>query len=321
MNSAAAVSTRGRTCGMSSTSTISEQDFTTPDRSKAKALALAAVTGSHPEEKKQVDILNRVNGNTRNTQSSAALVTPLDAFSTAVARKEAAAAVLAASKLDINNKQVRFDGKNNKNTKEDAIETTTLCTAELDEGDSSSSSTFSPSSASKRGLVSRRGGRCGSPGRIHLQPPPSAGAKEAVDAVAAAVMEFKTFRSPGRNYNNSNCENNNENREGSSSGDTVPSLCSSNSTDRKESNNRDNKNSSSIVTTTTNTTATIKGSLSQQHARRQHNPQSKAKPTSVSLLKKTTMASFSTAASIHKKSSSASFSPVPTSSITGHKVS
>jgi len=142
-----------------------------------------------------------------------------------------------------------------------------------------------------------------------------------VDAVAAAaVLEFKTFRSPGRKNNNKNCENNNENREGSSRGDTVPSLCSTKSTDRKESDNRGNKNSSSTVTTANATTST-KRPLSQQHARLQHNPQSKAKPTSVSLPKKTTMASFSTSAPIHKKSSSVSFSPVPTSSITGHKYS
>lgn len=57
------------------------------------------------------------------------------------------------------------------------------------------------SSSSQRGLVSRRGGRCGSPGRIASKPP---GGQE-------PVLEFKTFRSPPRKRD----EN-----------DTVPSLCS-----------------------------------------------------------------------------------------------
>jgi hypothetical protein len=57
------------------------------------------------------------------------------------------------------------------------------------------------SSSSQRGLVSRRGGRCGSPGRIASKP---LGGQE-------PVLEFKTFRSPPRKRD----EN-----------DTVPSLCS-----------------------------------------------------------------------------------------------
>ena len=57
------------------------------------------------------------------------------------------------------------------------------------------------SSSSQRGLVSRRGGRCGSPGRIASKPP---GGQE-------PVLEFKTFRSPPRKRGDN---------------DTVPSLCS-----------------------------------------------------------------------------------------------
>jgi hypothetical protein len=57
------------------------------------------------------------------------------------------------------------------------------------------------SSSSQRGLVSRRGGRCVSPGRTASKPP---GGQD-------PILEFKTFRSPPRKRD----EN-----------DTVPSLCS-----------------------------------------------------------------------------------------------
>jgi len=50
MNGTAAFSS-GSTAAMSGT--ISEQDFTTPDRSSAKTLSAVSVTGMHPEEKKR----------------------------------------------------------------------------------------------------------------------------------------------------------------------------------------------------------------------------------------------------------------------------
>eukprot|EP00536_Pseudo-nitzschia_multiseries_P015413 jgi/Psemu1/42459/gm1.42459_g len=300
MNSTATVSTRSRPGGMSST--MSEQDFKTPDRSTTKALASAAVTGGHPEEKKE-DVLNSANGNTINTRSSATLVTPLDAFSTAAARKEAAAAAASVESLD--NKQVRFDANNNKistSTQSVAVEGTALCTVGSDEADSSPT-------GNQRGLVSRRGGRCGSPGRRNLLPPSSTGAKDAVDA-AAAVLEFKTFRSPKRN---SNRDNEDDNQGENSSGNTVPSLCSSISTERKESDNRDTN------VFATNPTAIIKGSTSHQHGRRQQSQQSKSKPTAVSLPKKTTMASFSSNGTSHKKTNSVTFSPVPMAKMNGDR--
>ncbi|VEU37667.1 unnamed protein product [Pseudo-nitzschia multistriata] len=229
MNSTATVSTRARPDAMSGT--MSEQDFQTPDRSTTKALSSVPVTG-HPEEKKD-DTISDGNINTRNVQSSATMVTPLDAFSTAAARKEASAA--AAAHLD--NKQVRFDStngsKNNSSAKAKAIEATTHSTAGSDEGDSSSSSTSSPSSG-KRGLVSRRGGRCASPGRRSLLPSSSNGVKE------SPALEFQTFLTPART-SSSNRNKEKKSEEESSSGETIPSHFSANSTDRKES-DRENKN-------------------------------------------------------------------------------
>eukprot|EP00531_Pseudo-nitzschia_arenysensis_P001046 CAMPEP_0116135648 /NCGR_PEP_ID=MMETSP0329-20121206/11301_1 /TAXON_ID=697910 /ORGANISM="Pseudo-nitzschia arenysensis, Strain B593" /LENGTH=913 /DNA_ID=CAMNT_0003630459 /DNA_START=373 /DNA_END=3114 /DNA_ORIENTATION=- len=165
---------------------ISEQDFKTPDRTTAKVLSSAAGTGSHTEEKKE-DALTSNCSSMNGNRPSAKLVTPPDSFSTAAAN------------------EVRFDGKNGNDK---GIEAKTLCSVGSDGGDSTSS-TSSPT-ASQRGLVSRRGGRCGSPSRRNLLPPPSTGAKpskEAADA-AAAVLEFKTFRSPERKQNeNENIDN------------------------------------------------------------------------------------------------------------------
>ena len=190
MSGTAAVSTRA-TAAM--TSTISEQDFKTPDRSTAKTLSSAAGTGSHPEEKKEDALTSNCNA-MNNTRPSATLVTPPDSFSTAAAN------------------DVRFDGKNGNNNNNTGIEAKTLCSVGSDGG--YSSSTSSPT-ASQRGLVSRRGGRCGSPGRRNFVPSPSTEAKpskEAADA-AAAVLEFKTLRSPERKQNeneNSNSISNND---------------------------------------------------------------------------------------------------------------
>jgi hypothetical protein len=69
----------------------------------------------------------------------------------------------------------------------------------------------SPSSTgSQRGLVSRRGGRCASPGRITNK---QKATKE------STILEFKTYRSPTRKREDS---------------DNVPSLCSASSAENKE---------------------------------------------------------------------------------------
>jgi hypothetical protein len=264
MSGTAAVSSRATTAEMSST--ISEQDFKTPDRSTAKALSSAVVTGSHPEEKKEDALTN--NCITMNNNRSSTLVTPPDSFSTGSA------------------KEVRFDNNNCNNKNGTGIEAKTLCAVGSDEGDSSSTS-----SPTQRGLVSRRGGRCGSPGRS-LLPPPSTGAKpskEAADA-AAAVLEFKTFRSPERKQN--------ENENSHSHDDSLVSV------DRKK---VDDAN-----------TLTIKGTSLQQreqHVAQLHRrqPQPKQKPS-----KKVTSKNASISS---KKSSNVTFSPVPTPRINCDKVS
>ena len=109
------------------------------------------------------------------------------------------------------NKQVRFDG-DSEDAKKESL------------NDSPSSST-----SSQRGLVSRRGGRCTSPGRMSSKVP---SAKE-------TVLEFKTYRSPSR-----------VKREES---DTVPSLCSANSGEQKE-----KRGSTSIPTEQTEESAKVK---------------------------------------------------------------
>ena len=87
------------------------------------------------------------------------------------------------------NKHVRFDKE-----KEDA--------ALVDSPDSTNS---------QRGLVSRRGGRCASPGRA-----------VGVSSNESNVLEFKTFRIP-------------EPRSKKDENDTVPSLCSASSMDKEKS--------------------------------------------------------------------------------------
>jgi len=294
MNGTAAVSSRA-TAALSST--ISEQDFTTPDRSTAKALSSVAVTGSHPEEKKE-DILTNNCNTMNNNRSSATLVTPPDSFSTAAARKESAALAAAATSSRMtnslvveDNKQVRFNNNNCKNKNATGIEAKTLCAVGSDEGDSSSAS--SPTAA-QRGLVSRRGGRCGSPGRRNLLPPPSAGAKpskEAADA-AAAVLEFKTFRSPERNANTKHKQNENNNR----NEDAFLSI------DR-------NKDDDAHNLTTKGTALLEHEQHVAHHHRRQQ--QSKQNPS-----KKVTS---NTACISSKKSSNVTFSPVPMTRINGDK--
>ncbi len=180
----------------------SAQDFTTPDRSSIHPLTH---NHRHFEEKKDELSETGTKGVALKDSSTtlspplvvAATVTPSD---TLAARKENAAAVEAAAQLNDScedNKQVRFDENNECET-------------------SSPSSSVGGDSPSKRGLVSRRGGRCASPGRTLMS---SSASKETHEA-ATAVLEFKTFRSPDRKQRDES--------------DTVPSLCSAGSIDRNE---------------------------------------------------------------------------------------
>lgn len=249
---------------------ITEQDFTTPDRSSSSSMAAVAAAaasghGHHHLTGSMTDDLVLMNGKTitnerrsRSAGLTAAVVTPPDSFSAAVAnRKENAGRIskkmhtsVPAMQQEDDNKQVRFDKNNNSNNNDNnnhnhEVEGATIsqqqqiCSVGSDEGESTSSSSSSSSPAStssQRGLISRRGGRCAntSPSGRLLLPPPSVGAtfmpsKEAVEA--AALLEFKSFRSSERKYKDETGRNINkrddlctinERRKG---GETVPSLC------------------------------------------------------------------------------------------------
>jgi hypothetical protein len=159
------------------------KDFTTPDRTSPSE--------AH-EEKKELSGTEAHAESTMTEVAKPNTVTPPESANREdLSKRESAAecplqigiATVVDSPID-QDKHVRFnrDQDNNQGGK-------------VDPEDSPSSS------SSQRGLVSRRGGRCGSPGRIASKPP---GGQE-------PVLEFKTFRSPPRKRD----EN-----------DTVPSLCS-----------------------------------------------------------------------------------------------
>lgn len=59
-------------------------------------------------------------------------------------------------------------------------------------------STEDSPSGSKRGLVSRRGGRCGSPSRVSSSAAAAAASKQSGATNEQPVLEFKTYRSPPR---------------------------------------------------------------------------------------------------------------------------
>ncbi|KAL3912867.1 MAG: hypothetical protein SGILL_006722 [Bacillariaceae sp.] len=178
----------------------SAQDFQTPDRPilPATRRSLRGSTTTHFEEKKDDAESSK--------RSKAATVTPSDAFT---ARKANAAAVHAAdaatSEAEDDKQKVRFgkDGEREESAADDD-----------DKDNESAGSSESPATKKKRGLVSRRGGRCGSPGRSLGTPTSSSSPLQETEAHAAAtaVLEFKTFRSPERKQRDEN--------------DTVPSLCS-----------------------------------------------------------------------------------------------
>ena len=161
------------------TSAAAQDNFQTPDRSSLPSrnhrhLRSGATATAHFEEKKEGDAAESTK-----LRPKAATVTPSDVLT----RKEKEAA---------EEEKVR-------NGEESAA------------ADKESSDT---KKKNKRGLVSRRGGRCGSPGRGATSPP-----TDAAHAAAAAVLEFKTFRSPERKQRDEN--------------DTEPSLCSTASGDAK----------------------------------------------------------------------------------------
>mmetsp|Transcript_46408 Transcript_46408/g.53655 ORF Transcript_46408/g.53655 Transcript_46408/m.53655 type:complete len:1055 (+) Transcript_46408:240-3404(+) len=316
--------------GTSTAMSITEQDFTTPDRSSSSMAAAAAAAAGHglhhhhhTEEKKDNLLLMNCNTtndiNSRPTGISARLVTPPDSFSTAAAnRKESAASAAARASKNTStymstikqddNRQVRFNnqkgtsGLEKAGIKEESLQQ--LSSGGSDEGESISSSSFpASSSTSQRGFVSRRGGRyvSTSPGRSLLPPPVGAmPSKEAAEA-AAAVLEFKTFRSPGRKKDENRRIEDNYNstfNENSHSGDTVPSLCDDDN----------NKNNNKKFTS---------GRLSSPLAPRYTSKYSSTllkKSTSSTVATKTTSAYASS-----KKSSNVTFSPVPLPRISGDK--
>mmetsp|Transcript_19780 Transcript_19780/g.46269 ORF Transcript_19780/g.46269 Transcript_19780/m.46269 type:complete len:969 (-) Transcript_19780:19-2925(-) len=263
---------------------ISEQDFKTPDRSTAKSLSSSALTGSHTEEKKEDTMTNNLS-TIDNNRTSSKLVTPPDSFSTAGGRKE--------TNHDIameDSKQVRFDSENCNGTGTPGMEGKAQCSMGSDEGDSSTSA----QTAAQRGFVSRRGGRCGSPGR-NLLPTTSAPAKpskEAADA-AAAVLEFKTFRSPERNAKRK--QNGNEN---ANCNNSMHPLVDRSKIDGVNTSTRNG----TTTTTTTTTTLEHEHHLAHPQRRQQSNPK-RSKKTANNIGTST------------KKNSGVSFSPVPMSRI------
>ncbi|KAG7364861.1 AP2 domain containing protein [Nitzschia inconspicua] len=191
---------------MADAATVSAQDFTTPDRSSLLH------RHNHFEEKKDETVGSR---GTTSIQGGASLTTkeqhlpPTVTPAVTVTPSEKATTTAeenlpATAADDDDNKQVRFD----KDGRDTGLNTT------------SPASSVSGDSPSKRGLVSRRGR--GSPGRTLVTSGSSPSTNEA-HAAAAAVLEFKTFRSPERKQY---VKDENE--------DTVPSLCSTGSVDRKE---------------------------------------------------------------------------------------
>jgi hypothetical protein len=199
----------------------SAQDFQTPDRSNLSSHHRHPLHNHFEEMKDESDPSK--GGATTTSMLKVATVTPSDAFNpqtrkvnaAAVHAAEAAAAAATPREEDEEDQpKVRFG----KEGKRDADAAT---------GKESAASVDSLEKK-KRGLVSRRGGRSGSPGRS-LGTSTSSPTPSEAHAAAAAVLEFKTFRSPDRKQRDEN--------------DTVPSLCST-SSDVKPSSD-DHKNEAS----------------------------------------------------------------------------
>ena len=191
-------------------------DFRTPDRSKLS---------THFEEKKDGDS-NKNNNNTGTDAATgsikgppsvptAATVTPSESFMTATRKDSAASSNADPSNTNNGENENDSSSNNNKSATEDNKHV--RFDKEDDAGsEASPSSSVGGDSPSKRGLVSRRGGRCASPGRSLA----TSGQSKDAHAAATAVLEFKTFRSPDRKPRDEN--------------DTVPSLCSTSSVEPKE---------------------------------------------------------------------------------------
>ena len=166
-------------------STEVASEFATPDRSQPITTA---------EEKKDISDKEAANDTTKSVKP--ATVTPPESLAprdeNSFKTSPESPLQIAASQVDSpEDKHVRFDKE-----EESAVD--------------------SPSSTnSQRGLVSRRGGRYASPGRVVGKP----GATKEPNA-----LEFKTFQTPVQKKDES---------------DTVPSLCSANSTDKERNENGD----------------------------------------------------------------------------------
>jgi hypothetical protein len=168
--------TQSSFCSFSATatmvgSTVEIEDFTTPDRKPPHS-------STDQEEKKEVSATEAAR------DSKPATVTPAESSATRDAVKSDPSDLQIASSVESpDERHVRFDNEMS------------------DEGTESQGD-----SKSRRGTVSRRGGRCGSPGR---------GGNNSTAKKESTVLEFKTYRSPPRTKRDRT--------------DTVPSLCSSNS--------------------------------------------------------------------------------------------
>lgn len=177
------------------------KDFATPDRAPPQSSATLTPSSDSLEERKDVSLKEAGLENTSTaTEEMAKLTTVTPPESAAkedpsIQKKQHADSPMprVASQVDSpEDRHVRFDKGMDK-----------LEVKAQSPGDSST--------GGQRGLVSRRGGRCSSPGRVVGKPSPT----------REPVLEFKTYRSPSRKKD----EN-----------DTVPSLCSAttSSTSEKE---------------------------------------------------------------------------------------
>jgi hypothetical protein len=162
------------------------KDFVTPDRAPHQSSADHSI-----EEKKDVSSGESVTDTLKADKPKATTVTPPESASREEAKKgvdDSPLQMIASQVESPEDKHVRFDKGMERKTNSPV--------------DSPSSTT-----SSQRGLVSRRGGRCASPGRI--------GITRKSSSPKDNVLKFKTYRSPPQ-----------KREQGS---DTVPSLCSANS--------------------------------------------------------------------------------------------
>ena len=219
------------------------KDFATPDR------GLPSPSSDPVEEKKETSPKEEGAESTKGEPMQPKTVTPPESGSRdEIVKKESAAE----SPLQIGvssqvhspadqDKHVRFGGEH------DIREPKSESPAE-------SSSDSPASNKSQRGLVSRRGGRCTSPGRVgsRVSSPPK-----------DSVLEFKTFRSPQRKRDENDTN--------------TPSLCSTGSfLDAKETKEGDSANSAALDDAKVNTEG------SESHASVKADGDGSKKPLSIS---------------------------------------